>query len=111
MRCACVVMWESAVQIVLVEKLSRGEDTEREKMATEVRGIRVEGGLLLEEPLLRKARLGQHVRIVVREGEIRVLPDEEDWKEILDDLAGCLGEEPARNYDFKLEIGGFHEAR
>ena len=81
-------------------------------MATEVRDIRtVERGLLLEEPLLRKAHLGQRVRIVVYEGEIRILPAEEDWEKVLDELAGCLGEEPAQTYDFKLKIGGFYEAR
>ncbi|MEA3459956.1 MAG: hypothetical protein U9R11_04700 [Chloroflexota bacterium] len=78
-------------------------------MATEVRDVQMaEEGLFLEEPLLRKARLGQHVRIVVQEGEIRILPAEEDWEKVLDELAGCLGEEPAQNYDFKLKLGGFH---
>lgn len=82
-------------------------------MAIEVREMRVaaEEGLLLEESLLQKAHLGQQVRIVIQKGEIRLLPVEENWIEFLDDLAGCLGEEPARNYDFKLKIGGFYEAR
>ena len=81
-------------------------------MATEVRDIRIaEEGLLLEEPLLRKAHLGPYVRIVVQKGGIRILPAEEDWEQVLDELAGCLGEEPAQNYDFKLKIGGFYEAR
>ena len=81
-------------------------------MAAEVRDIRIaEGGLLLEEPLLRKARLGRRVRIIVQKGEICILPAEEDWEKALDELAGCLGEEPAQNYDFKLKIGGFYEAR
>jgi len=76
-------------------------------MATEVGDIRIaEQGLLLEEPLLRKARLGRRVRIVVQEGEIRILPAEEDWEKVLDELAGCLGEEAAQNYDFKLKLGG-----
>jgi hypothetical protein len=39
------------------------------------------------------------------------LPAEEDWEKVLDELAGCLGEEPVQNYDFKLKIGGFYEAR
>ncbi|MEA3345781.1 MAG: hypothetical protein U9Q78_05995 [Chloroflexota bacterium] len=78
-------------------------------MVTDVRDIQMaEEGLLLEEPLLRKARLGRRVRIVVREGEISILPAEEDWEKVLDELAGCLGEEPAQNYDFKPKIGGFH---
>ena len=70
-------------------------------MATRVRDLQItEEGLLLEEPLLREARLGRHVWVVVREGEIRILPAEEDWGRVLDELAGCLGEEPVQNYDF-----------
>jgi hypothetical protein len=30
---------------------------------------------------------------------------------LLDELAGCLGEETAQNYNFKLKIGSFYEAR
>ena len=73
--------------------------------------VAAEEGLLLEESLLQKAHLGRQVRIVVQKGEIRLLPVEEDWIELLNDLAGCLGEELAQNYDFKLKIGGFYEAR
>jgi len=74
-------------------------------MATEKRDIRIaEEGLLLEEPLLRKAHLGRHVRIVVQKGGIRILPAEEDWEKMLDELAGCLGEEPAQNYDFNWAL-------
>jgi len=64
-----------------------------------------DGGLLVDEDLLRDARLGPQVRIVVQEGEIRLLPDEEerDWAEALDELAGCLGQEPAEAYDFDLK--------
>jgi len=81
-------------------------------MATKVRGLQItEEGLLLEEPLLREACLGRHVWDVVREGEIRILPAEEDWGKVLDELAGCLGEEPVQNYDFHLKIGGLYEAR
>ena len=70
-------------------------------MATRVRDLQItEEGLLLEEPLLREARLGRRVWVVVREGEIRILPAEEDWGRVLDELAGCLGEEPVQNYDF-----------
>ena len=78
-------------------------------MATEVRDIRIaEEGLLLEEPLLRKAHLGRHVRIVIQKGGIRILPAEGDWEKVLDELASCLGEELAQDYDFKLKLGGFH---
>ena len=73
--------------------------------------VATEEGLLLEESLLQKAHLGRQVQIVIQKGEIRLLPVEENWIEFLDNLAGCLGEEPAQNYDFKLKIGGFYEAR
>jgi len=81
-------------------------------MITQVREIRTaRKGLLLEEPLLRKAYLGQHMQIVVLDNEIRILPAEENWEEVLDELAGCLGEEPVQDYDFKLKLGGLYEAR
>ncbi|MBO9369506.1 MAG: hypothetical protein J7575_00215 [Chloroflexi bacterium] len=81
-------------------------------MATRVRDLPItEEGLWLEAPLLREARLGRHVWVIVREGEIRILPAEEDWGKVLDDLAGCLGEEPVQNYDFNLKIGGLYETR
>ena len=71
-----------------------------------------DGGLLLEADLLRDARLGPQVRIVIQEGEIRLLPAEEerDWSEALDELAGCLGQEPADAYDFDLKLTYPHEA-
>ncbi len=61
-------------------------------------------GLLLEVELLREAHLGQHIQIVVQSGEIRLLPagEEENWREILDDLAGCLGTERVEDYDWFL---------
>jgi len=46
-----------------------------------------------------------------KEGEIRILPAEEDWGKVLDELAGCLREEPVQNYDFNLKIGSLYETR
>jgi hypothetical protein len=34
-----------------------------------------------------------------------------DPYQTLDELAGCLGEEPFEFYDFDPEVGGFYEAR
>ena len=34
-----------------------------------------------------------------------------DAQKTLDELAGCLGQEPATEYDFHLKIGGLYEAR
>lgn len=71
-----------------------------------------DAGLLLETDLLRDARLGPQVRIVVHKGEIRLLPDEEerDWSEAMDELAGCLGQEPVEAYDFDLKLTNPYEA-
>ena len=81
-------------------------------MATRVQELQVaEEGVLLGKDILQEARLGQHVRVVVHEGEIRLLPAEEAWNKTLDELAGCLGEESAEEYDFKLKVGGLYEAR
>jgi hypothetical protein len=81
-------------------------------MTTQVRDVRTaKKGLLIEEPLLRKAHLDQRVRVVVLESEIRILPAEEDWEQVLNELAGCLGEEPVQDYDFEFKLEGFYEAR
>jgi hypothetical protein len=58
-------------------------------------------GLCIESHLLEKARLGQHVQIVITEGEIRILPVVEDVPALLNRLEGCLGKEPAQDYNFK----------
>ena len=80
--------------------------TEREMI------VEAEGALILPRELLNEASLGRRVRLIVRQGEISILPDEPmDPHKILDELAGCLGEEPFESYDFDLEIGGFREAR
>jgi len=34
-----------------------------------------------------------------------------DPEKVLEGLAGCLGQEPATEYDFGLKIGGLYEAR
>jgi len=71
-----------------------------------------ERGLFLESDLLRDARLGPNVRVIVQEGEIRLLPDEEEsgWLDTLDELAGCLGQEPVEEYDFELKLSHPYEA-
>lgn len=65
-----------------------------------------EKGLLVESDLLQDAQLGRHVRVIVQQGEIRLLPDQEEdgWEETLDRLAGCLGQESAGDYDFDLKL-------
>lgn len=71
-----------------------------------------EKGLVLESDLLQDARLGREIRVIVREGEIRLLPEreEDDWQNTLDELAGCLGDEPVEAYDFELKLRNPYEA-
>lgn len=71
-----------------------------------------EKGLVLESDLLQDARLGRRIRVIVQEGEIRLLPEreEDDWQDTLDELAGCLGHEPVEAYDFDLKLKHPYEA-
>ena len=74
--------------------------------------VQVNGDLVITEATLNEAGLGRRLRLVVREGEIRVLPEEEESPEtILDELAGALGQESATDYDFGLKVGGLYETR
>jgi len=68
--------------------------------------------LILEEEILTEAGLGKQVRIIVKPGEIRIVAAPvSDAEATLKELAGCLGREPASEYDFQLKIGGLYEAR
>ena len=74
--------------------------------------LREEEGLALDREILTEAGLTGRLRLIVREGEIRILPlGAQDPDEVLQELAGILGHEPAEAYDFHLEIGGAYEAR
>ncbi len=74
--------------------------------------VSAEGNLVIDRKLLKEAGLGERLRLLIHEGEIRILSEAAwDPERILEELAGCLGEEPATEYDFNLEIGGLHEAR
>ena len=67
----------------------------------------VEDTLVVPRELLNEAALGRRVRIIVRKGEIYIRPEKPaDPHRLLDELAGCLGEEPFEAYDFDLELGG-----
>ena len=71
-----------------------------------------EGDLVLRRKTLLDAGLQGRLRVLIREREIRVLPKEgQELDELLDRLAGCLGEESASDYDFHLKTGGLYEAR
>ena len=59
----------------------------------------------------RRAEIARHaVETVqsVREGQAQVGASAE---RLLDELAGCLGEEAVQNYNFQLKIGNFYESR
>lgn len=68
--------------------------------------------LHIDHELLKQAGLQGQLRVIVQPGEIRILAERiENADEILDKLAGCLGQEKATEYDFGLKIGGLYEAR
>ena len=72
----------------------------------------VEENLLLDWAILQSAGLFGHVRLEIHPGEIRIVREEEtDPERVLEELAGCLGEESAADYDFDLKYGGLYEAR
>jgi hypothetical protein len=71
-----------------------------------------EGNLVVDRETLMEAGLGEHLRLIIRKGKIHILPEAPtDPEKLLKDLAGCLGQEPAIEYDFGLKIGGLYEAR
>jgi hypothetical protein len=70
--------------------------------------------LVLEPAILQEAGLQGPLRVLISAGEIRILPLAPDMtspEALVEDLAGCLGQEPADAYDFDLKLGGLYEAR
>jgi hypothetical protein len=71
-----------------------------------------DGDLIIAGEALDEAGLTQHVRLLVQDGEIRILPEARDQAAAtLDELAGALGEEAATSYNFDLKVGSWYEAR
>lgn len=71
-----------------------------------------EGNLVVDQEILDEAGLSGHLRLIIQKGEIRILPEATfDPEKVLEELAGCLGQEPATEYDFCLKIGSLYEAR
>jgi hypothetical protein len=61
--------------------------------------------LVVDHEMLKEAGLSGRLRLLVQEGEIRILPEvAPDPKQIVAELAGCLGEEQASEYDFQLKF-------
>jgi hypothetical protein len=72
----------------------------------------MDGDLVIAAETLNEAGLTQHVRVLVQQGEIRILPDARvKAAATLDELAGALGQEAATSYDFDLKVGSWYEAR
>lgn len=81
-------------------------------MTVMARPITLKGTLILGKEILTEAGLGKQVRIIVKPGEIRIVTAPvSDAEATLKELAGCLGQESASEYDFQLKIGGLYEAR
>ena len=68
--------------------------------------------VVLTQTMLREAGLHGRLRLVIGQGEIRIVPETATEAEnVVQDLAGCLGHEPVTAYDFHLKFGGLYEAR
>ena len=68
--------------------------------------------LTLEPEMLQEAGLHGRLRVLISSGEIRILPlPPASPEDLVEDLAGCLGQEPVAAYDFNLKVGGLYEAR
>jgi hypothetical protein len=64
-----------------------------------------EGNLVVDQETLDAAGLGRHLRLIIQKGEIRILPEASvPPEELFDELAGCLGQESATEYNFHLEL-------
>ena len=62
--------------------------------------------LILEPAMLQEAGLHGRLRVLISSGEIRILPFPPATPEdLVQKLAGCLGQEPAAAYDFDLKLG------
>jgi hypothetical protein len=70
------------------------------------------GDLVVTKAMLDEAGLSGALRLVIQQGEIHILPESAiAADEVVQELAGCLGQEPATAYDFHLKLGGLYEAR
>jgi hypothetical protein len=81
-------------------------------MMAKEKEVTAEKDLVIGRDILDEANLGKHLSLIIREGEIHIVPKPLlDAQKTLEQLAGCLGQEPAAAYDFHLKIGGLYEAR
>ena len=79
---------------------------------TKEKEVTAEKDLIIGRDILDEANLGKNLSLIIKEGEIHIVPKPLlDAEKSLEELAGCLGQEPATAYDFHLKIGGLYEAR
>lgn len=77
-----------------------------------IREVTANEYLVVDQKTLNEAGLTGRLRLIVQRGEIRIVSEAAvEPERVLDELAGCLGQEPATQYDFNLKIGGLYEAR
>jgi hypothetical protein len=68
--------------------------------------------LVLTRTMLREAGLQGRLRLIIGQGEIRICSETAtEAEKVVQELAGCLGNEPATEYDVHLKLGGLYEAR
>jgi hypothetical protein len=88
--------------------MTHDERKERMKEVT----VKVQGDLVVSQATLGEAGLSGRLRLIVQPGEIRILPEPtSDAEDVVQELAGCLGHEPATAYDFHFKLGSLYEAR
>jgi hypothetical protein len=81
-------------------------------MMAKKKEITAERDLVIGRDILDEAKLGKHLSLIIQEGEIHIVSKPPlDAQQALEELAGCLGQEPATAYDFNMKIGGLYEAR
>jgi len=81
-------------------------------MMAKEKEVTAEKDLVIGRDILDEANLGKNLSLIIQEGEIHIVPKPLlDAQKTLEELAGCLGQEPATAYNFDLKIGGLYEAR
>lgn len=68
--------------------------------------------LVLTRTMLREAGLQGPLRLIIGQGEIHICSETAtEAEKVVQELAGCLGHEPATEYDVHLKLGGLYAAR
>ncbi len=81
-------------------------------MMAKEKEVTVENDLVIGRDILDQAKLRKHLSLIIQDGELHIVPNPlPDAQKTLEELAGCLGQESATEYNFHLKIGGLYEAR